>query len=109
MSEAIAVLSQKGGTGKTTMVRSLADVFERLGMDVLAVDADPQSNLSDSFDADPNSHPTPGDRLQPPPDARRRPPGAGARRRRRARPGGAGEPPPRRGRAGPRGEDRARG
>src|SRR5256885_9872256 len=64
MSEAIAVLSQKGGTGKTTMVRSLADVFERLGMDVLAVDADPQGNLSDYFDADPNSHPTLGDVLQ---------------------------------------------
>ena len=55
MSEAIAVLSQKGGTGKTTMVRSLADVFERLGLDVLAVDADPQGNLSDYFDADPNA------------------------------------------------------
>src|SRR5919109_4961257 len=52
----IAVLSQKGGTGKTTMVRTLADVFERLGLDVLAVDADPQGNLSDYFDADPNSH-----------------------------------------------------
>src|SRR2546423_11607868 len=64
MSEAIAVLSQKGGTGKTTMVRSLADVFERLGMDVLAVDADPQGNLSDYFDADPNSHPTLSDVLQ---------------------------------------------
>ena len=64
MSEAIAVLSQKGGTGKTTMVRSLADVFERLGMDVLAVDADPQGNLSDYFDTDPNSHPTLGEVLQ---------------------------------------------
>jgi chromosome partitioning protein len=64
MSEAIAVLSQKGGTGKTTMVRSLADVFERLGMDVLAVDADPQGNLSDYFDVDPDSHPTLGEVLQ---------------------------------------------
>jgi chromosome partitioning protein len=64
VSEAIAVLSQKGGTGKTTMVRSLADIFERLGLDVLAVDADPQGNLSDYFDADPDSHPTLGDVLQ---------------------------------------------
>lgn len=64
MSEAIAVLSQKGGTGKTTMVRSLADVFERLGMDVLAIDADPQGNLSDYFDVDPDSHPTLGEVLQ---------------------------------------------
>ena len=63
VSEAIAVLSQKGGTGKTTMVRSLTDVFERLGLDVLAVDADPQGNLSDYFDTDPDAHPTLGDVL----------------------------------------------
>ena len=61
---AIAVLSQKGGTGKTTMVRSLADVFGRLGLDVLAVDADPQGNLSDYFDADPDAEPTLGEVLQ---------------------------------------------
>ena len=64
MSATIAVLSQKGGTGKTTMVRSLTDVFGRLGLDVLAVDADPQGNLSDYFDADPDAHPTLGDVLQ---------------------------------------------
>jgi chromosome partitioning protein len=46
------------------MVRSLADIFDRLGLDVLAVDADPQGNLSDYFDADPDSHPTLGDVLQ---------------------------------------------
>jgi chromosome partitioning protein len=63
MSVTIAVLSQKGGTGKTTMVRSLADVFERLGVDVLAVDADPQGNLSDYFDTEPSAHPTLGDVL----------------------------------------------
>jgi chromosome partitioning protein len=63
MSAAIAILSQKGGTGKTTMVRSLTDVFERLGVDVLAVDADPQGNLSDYFDTDPNAHPTLADVL----------------------------------------------
>src|SRR5215211_8535060 len=62
--ETIAVLSQKGGTGKTTMVRSLTDVFERLGLDVLAVDADPQGNLSDYFDTDPEAAPTLGDVLQ---------------------------------------------
>ena len=49
MASTIAVLSQKGGTGKTTMVRSLADVFQRLGQAVLAVDLDPQGNLSDYF------------------------------------------------------------
>src|ERR671935_483266 len=58
MSVTIAVLSQKGGTGKTTMVRSLADVLDRLGLDVLAIDADPQANLSDYFDADPDANPT---------------------------------------------------
>jgi chromosome partitioning protein len=54
----ISVLSQKGGTGKTTLVRTLTDVFERLGVDVLAVDADPQGNLSDYFDTDPDAEPT---------------------------------------------------
>jgi len=63
MSVTISVLSQKGGTGKTTMVRSLADVFERLGVDVLAIDADPQGNLSDYFDTEPTAHPTLGDVL----------------------------------------------
>jgi chromosome partitioning protein len=60
----IAVLSQKGGTGKTTMVRSLTDVFERLGVDVLAIDADPQGNLSDYFDTDHAAEPTLGDVLR---------------------------------------------
>jgi chromosome partitioning protein len=64
MSATIAVLSQKGGTGKTTMVRSLTDVFERLGLDVVAVDADPQGNLSDYFDTDPNAQPSLTDVLQ---------------------------------------------
>jgi chromosome partitioning protein len=64
MSVTIAVLSQKGGTGKTTMVRSLSDVFERLGLDVLAIDADPQGNLSDYFDTDHDVSPTLGDVLQ---------------------------------------------
>jgi chromosome partitioning protein len=64
MSATIAVLSQKGGTGKTTMVRSLADVFGRLGLDVLAIDADPQGNLSDYYDTDPDANPTLTDVLQ---------------------------------------------
>jgi chromosome partitioning protein len=63
MSATIAVLSQKGGTGKTTMVRSLSDVFDRLGLDVLAIDADPQGNLSDYFDTDPSANPTLSDVL----------------------------------------------
>jgi len=59
----IAVLSQKGGTGKTTTVRTLTDVFRRLGFDVLAVDLDPQGNLSDYFDVDPEATPTISDVL----------------------------------------------
>ena len=64
MATTIAVLSQKGGTGKTTMTRTLSDVFDRLGVDVLAIDADPQGNLSDYFDADPAAHPTLAEALQ---------------------------------------------
>jgi chromosome partitioning protein len=64
MAVTIAILSQKGGTGKTTMVRSLSDVFERLGLDALSIDADPQGNLSDYFDIDPEAQPTLADVLQ---------------------------------------------
>jgi chromosome partitioning protein len=59
----IAVLSQKGGTGKTTMVRTLTDVLRRLGMDVLPIDLDPQGNLSDYFDVEPGATPTIGEVL----------------------------------------------
>src|SRR3954464_9049902 len=54
----LAVLSQKGGTGKTTAVRHLADAFQRAGLEVLVVDLDPQGNLSDYFDVDPEAEPT---------------------------------------------------
>jgi chromosome partitioning protein len=63
MSTTIAVLSQKGGTGKTTTVRTLTDVFRRIGLSVLAVDLDPQGNLSDYLDVDPDATPTIGDVL----------------------------------------------
>jgi chromosome partitioning protein len=63
MSVTIAVLSQKGGTGKTTAVRTLTDVFRRLELAVLAVDLDPQGNLSDYLDVDPEASPTVGDVL----------------------------------------------
>jgi chromosome partitioning protein len=59
----IAVLSQKGGTGKTTTVRTLADVFTRAGLTVLAIDLDPQGNLSDYFDVPPDADPTLSDVL----------------------------------------------
>jgi chromosome partitioning protein len=59
----IAVLSQKGGTGKTTAVRTLTDILRRIGLSVLAVDLDPQANLSDYLDVDPDAEPTIGDVL----------------------------------------------
>jgi chromosome partitioning protein len=63
MAETIAVLSLKGGTGKTTTVRTLADVFRRIGLDVLCVDLDPQGNLSDYFDVPADASPTIADVL----------------------------------------------
>src|SRR5579884_3475005 len=63
MTQTIAVLSQKGGTGKTTTVRTLTDVLRRAGLDTLAIDLDPQGNLSDYFDVDPEASPTVADVL----------------------------------------------
>ncbi|HEY5287335.1 MAG TPA: ParA family protein [Solirubrobacteraceae bacterium] len=63
MAVTIAVLSQKGGTGKTTTVRTLTDVLRRIGVKTLAVDLDPQGNLSDYFDLPPDSDPTVADVL----------------------------------------------
>src|SRR3989475_11827804 len=58
MAHTIAVLSQKGGTGKTTAVRTLTDVFRRSGVRTLAIDLDPQGNLSDYYDLRPDVQPT---------------------------------------------------
>jgi len=63
MAETIAVLSLKGGTGKTTTVRTLSDVLRRIGLQVLAIDLDPQGNLSDYFDVAPDASPTVADVL----------------------------------------------
>jgi chromosome partitioning protein len=63
MSHTIAVLSQKGGTGKTTAVRTLADALRRSGVPTLAVDLDPQGNLSDYFDLPTDVEPTIADVL----------------------------------------------
>jgi len=63
MTQTIAVLSQKGGTGKTTTVRTLADAMRRAQVRTLAVDLDPQGNLSDYFDVPPDAQPTIGDVL----------------------------------------------
>ncbi len=63
MAHRIAVLSQKGGTGKTTTVRTLADALRRAGLTVLTVDLDPQGNLSDYCDVPPDAQPTIADVL----------------------------------------------
>jgi chromosome partitioning protein len=58
MTQTIAILSQKGGTGKTTTVRTLTDIMRRAGLETLAIDLDPQGNLSDYFDIPPEASPT---------------------------------------------------
>ncbi len=63
MAHTIAVLSQKGGTGKTTAVRTITDVLRRCGLRTLAVDLDPQGNLSDYFDLPADVEPTIADVL----------------------------------------------
>jgi chromosome partitioning protein len=63
MAHTIAVLSQKGGTGKTTAVRTITDVLRRCGLRTLAVDLDPQGNLSDYFDLPADVQPTSADVL----------------------------------------------
>ena len=63
MATTLTVLSQKGGTGKTTAVRTLADAYRRIGLEVLCVDLDPQGNLSDYFDVPADASPTIADVL----------------------------------------------
>jgi chromosome partitioning protein len=52
MSTIIVVTNQKGGVGKTTTCASLAGVFKANGQRVLAIDMDPQGNLSFSLGAE---------------------------------------------------------
>ncbi|MGD9485333.1 AAA family ATPase [Streptomyces sp. TRM70308] len=42
----IALFNNKGGVGKTTLTYHLAHMIRRLGLSVLAVDLDPQANLT---------------------------------------------------------------
>lgn len=63
MAITIAILSQKGGTGKTTLTRSLAAGMTRSGLNVLAIDADPQGNLSEYFGVPSDALPTLGEVL----------------------------------------------
>lgn len=45
----VALFSNKGGVGATTLAYHLAHMFQRLRVRVLAVDLDPQSNLTAAF------------------------------------------------------------
>ncbi len=63
MAITIAILSQKGGTGKTTVTRSLAEGLTRSGLNTLAIDADPQGNLSEYFAVPADAFPTLGEVL----------------------------------------------
>lgn len=52
MAKVIAVTNQKGGVGKTTTCSSLCGCLSAMNYKVLAVDLDPQGNLSFSLGAD---------------------------------------------------------
>lgn len=45
----IVLFNNKGGVGKTTLVYHLANMLPRLGLPTLAVDLDPQANLTSAF------------------------------------------------------------
>ncbi|MEO8381566.1 MAG: AAA family ATPase [Acidobacteriota bacterium] len=47
--KSIAFFNNKGGVGKTTLVYHLASMFAERGQSVLAVDLDPQANLTSMF------------------------------------------------------------
>ena len=53
MSVTIAAISGKGGTGKSTTVINLSCALAELGKSVLAIDMDPQANLTSGIGFDP--------------------------------------------------------
>jgi chromosome partitioning protein len=48
----IAVMNQKGGTGKTATTFNVGGILASMGKRVLLVDADPQGSLSICFNVD---------------------------------------------------------
>ncbi len=55
MTKVIAVAMQKGGVGKTTTTVNLAAALAEMGQRVLAVDLDPQGNLTQHAGLDPDT------------------------------------------------------
>lgn len=53
MTQVLTVTTQKGGTGKTTTAAALAQAAVYRGKKVLAIDLDPQGNLSQALDGRP--------------------------------------------------------
>lgn len=53
MSRIVAVVSQKGGVGKTSLVQNLGAELAHAGQRTLLVDFDPQSNLTTGWGIDP--------------------------------------------------------
>jgi chromosome partitioning protein len=51
MAKVIAVSNQKGGVAKTTTTQAISALLKQRGFRVLAIDGDPQGNLSDSLNA----------------------------------------------------------
>jgi len=55
LAKVLAFANQKGGVAKTTTTLNLGVAFQEMGHTVLAVDMDPQSNLTMSLGLDPDS------------------------------------------------------